>query len=173
MAPTENTIARGMLHFGFGPRQERVHACGDHRPEASGWYEDHRRGQARLHRPGPRHRRVLRRLDGLPGRSARPRPGQPAAGHQRRRGGPDRRNRAVLPQGTAQRCLIHRCRNLLAKILAGMQAEVKDAYGKIFDTEDLTTPPGPELVKIIEARIDELAAGYRAAYPAAVNILHT
>jgi len=32
---------------------------------------------------------------------------------------------------------LHRCRNLLAKTPAGMQAEVKDAYWKIFDTEDL------------------------------------
>jgi putative transposase len=38
-----------------------------------------------------------------------------------------------------------------------MQAEVKDAYWKIFDTDDLTTGPGPELVKIIDARIDVVA----------------
>ena len=47
----------------------------------------------------PRHRRVRRRLEGLPCRPERPRPGQPAAGHQRRRPGPDRRDRAGLPQG--------------------------------------------------------------------------
>jgi transposase-like protein len=68
---------------------------------------------------------------------------------------------------------LHRARNILAKIPAGMQAEVKDAYWKIFDTEDLTTGPGPELVKIIDARIDEFAARYRATYPAAVKILLT
>jgi hypothetical protein len=39
-----------------------------------------------------------------------------------------------------------------------MQAEVKDAYWAIFDTEDLTTPPGPRLVEIIDHRIDEFAA---------------
>jgi putative transposase len=54
-----------------------------------------------------------------------------------------------------------------------MQAEIKDAYWKIFDTEDLTTGPGPGLVKIIDARIDEFAAKYRATYPAAVKILLT
>jgi transposase-like protein len=69
--------------------------------------------------------------------------------------------------------LIHRCRNLLAKIPAGMQAEVKDVYWKIFDTEDLKTPPGPMLVEIIGARIDEFAVRYRALYPAAVKILLT
>src|SRR6516165_10587957 len=39
----------------------------------------------------------------------------------------------VYPKALRQRCLIHRCRNLLAKIPAGMQAEVKDSYWKIFD----------------------------------------
>jgi hypothetical protein len=48
---------------------------------------------------------------------------------------------------------VHRCRNLLAKIPAGMQAEIKDAYWAIFDTEDLKTPPGPRLVEIIDHRI--------------------
>jgi len=76
----------------------------------------------------------------------------------------------IYPKALRQRCLIHRCRNLLAKIPAGMQAEVKDAYWKIFDTEDLKTPPGPKLVEIIDARIDEFAAKYRATYPAAIKI---
>jgi len=79
----------------------------------------------------------------------------------------------IYPKALRQRCLIHRCRNLLAKIPAGMQAEVKDAYWKIFDTEDLTTPPGPKLVELIDARIDEFAAKYRATYPSAIKILLT
>jgi hypothetical protein len=54
-----------------------------------------------------------------------------------------------------------------------MQAEVKDAYWKTFDTEDLTTGPGPKLVEIIDARLGELAAKYRALYPAAAKILLT
>jgi hypothetical protein len=54
-----------------------------------------------------------------------------------------------------------------------MQAEVKDAYWKIFDIEDLQTPPGPELVAIIDARIDAFAAKYRGLYPAAVKCLLT
>ncbi len=52
-----------------------------------------------------------------------------------------------------------------------MQAEVKDAFWAVFDTEDLQTPPGPQLVEIIQARIDEFAAKYRALYPAAVKCL--
>jgi len=64
---------------------------------------------------------------------------------------------------------IHRARNVLAKIPAGMQAEVKDAYWKIFDTEGLKTPPGPGLVEIIDARISEMAARYGTAYPSAME----
>ncbi len=77
----------------------------------------------------------------------------------------------VFPKALRQRCLVHRARNILAKIPAGMQAEVKDAYWKIFDTEELKTPPGPKLTEIIGHRIDEFAARYRALYPAAVKCL--
>src|ERR1019366_8252640 len=59
----------------------------------------------------------------------------------------------AFPAALRQRCIIHRARNLLAKIPAGMQAEVKHAYRAIFDTEDLKTPPGPGLEGIIDARI--------------------
>ena len=79
----------------------------------------------------------------------------------------------AYPKALRQRCLIHRCRNILAKIPAGMQAEIKDAYWKIFDTADLKTPPGPKLVEIIDARITEMAAKYSATYPAAMKCLAT
>jgi transposase-like protein len=79
----------------------------------------------------------------------------------------------VYPQALRQRCLVHRGRNILAKVPAGMQAEVKDAYWAIFGTENLTPGPGPELVKIIDARIDAFAAKYQAIYPAAAKILLT
>src|SRR5262249_323295 len=45
----------------------------------------------------------------------------------------------VYPKALRQRCLVHRARNILAKVPAGMQAEVKNAYWKTFDTTDLTT----------------------------------
>jgi putative transposase len=54
-----------------------------------------------------------------------------------------------------------------------MQAEVKDAYWAVFDTENLTTPPGPKLVEIIDARISEMAARYGATYPSAMKCLTT
>jgi len=77
----------------------------------------------------------------------------------------------AYPKALRQRCLVHRARNVLAKVPAGMQTEVKDAYWAIFDTEELKTPPGPRLVEIINARIDEFAARYQAMYPAAVKCL--
>jgi putative transposase len=77
----------------------------------------------------------------------------------------------AYPKALRQRCLVHRCRNLLAKVPAGMQAEIKDAYWAIFGTEELKTPPGPKLVEIIDARIGEFAARYQAMYPAAVKCL--
>ena len=54
-----------------------------------------------------------------------------------------------------------------------MQAEVKDAYWKIFDTTGLTTGPGPALAEIIDARITEMAAKYGPTYPAAMKCLTT
>jgi putative transposase len=79
----------------------------------------------------------------------------------------------AYPKALRQRCLIHRARNILAKVPAGMQAEVKDAYWKLFDTGDLATAPGPKLVEIIDARIGEMTARYSAAYPSAMKCLTT
>ena len=52
-----------------------------------------------------------------------------------------------------------------------MQAEVKDAYWALFDTEDLTATPGPALVELAGHRITEMAARYAPAYPAAMKCL--
>ena len=77
----------------------------------------------------------------------------------------------AFPKALRQRCLIHRARNVLAKVPAGMQAEVKDAYWQLFDTEDLKTQPGPRLVELVDARISEMAGRYAATYPAAMKCL--
>ena len=79
----------------------------------------------------------------------------------------------AYPQALRQRCVIHRARNILAKVPAGMQAEVKDAYWQIFDTADLKTPPGPKLAELIDARISEMAARYGPTYPSAMKCLTT
>lgn len=83
-----------------------------------------------------------------------------------------------LARSLRQRCLIHRARNLLAKVPEHAQAEVKAAYWAIFDTEHLTEgepglSPGPELVATVQARIDAFAETYRGTYPAAVKCLLT
>jgi putative transposase len=79
----------------------------------------------------------------------------------------------AFPKALRQRCLIHRARNVLAKVPAGIQAEIKDAYWQLFDTEDLKTQPGPRLVELIDNRIAEMAARYSATYPAAMKCLLT
>ncbi len=79
----------------------------------------------------------------------------------------------VYPKALRQRCLIHRWRNVAAKIPVGMQAEIRDGYWALFNTEKLTTEPGPRLVELVDARITEFAARYAATYPAAMKILLT
>ena len=54
-----------------------------------------------------------------------------------------------------------------------LQAEVKDGYWAVFDTEDLKTPPGSGLVEIMDHRIGDLAGRYQGIYPAAAKILLT
>jgi len=78
---------------------------------------------------------------------------------------------ASFARSLRQRCLIHRGRNLLAKVPAHAQAEIKAAYWAIFDTDGLTTAPGPDLVRLVQARIDGFAERYRQAYPTAVRCL--
>lgn len=79
----------------------------------------------------------------------------------------------IFPKALRQRCLIHRLRNVLAKIPAGMQAEVRDGYWACFDTAEASTEPGPRLVELIDARLTAFAARYAATYPAAMKILLT
>jgi putative transposase len=52
-----------------------------------------------------------------------------------------------------------------------MQAEVKDAFWALFDTENLKTKPGPRLVELVDNRITEMAAKYAPTYPAAMKCL--
>jgi putative transposase len=79
----------------------------------------------------------------------------------------------AFPKALRQRCLIHRARNVLAKVPAGMQTEIKDAYWKLFDTGDLKTQPGSKLAELIGHRITEMAERYSATYPAAMKCLLT
>jgi len=83
---------------------------------------------------------------------------------------------SVLARSLRQKCLIHRCRNVLAKVPAAAHDEVRDAYWAIFGTEDLAAAgigPGQELLTAVQARIDGFAQAYGKLYPAAVKCLLT
>jgi putative transposase len=76
----------------------------------------------------------------------------------------------TLPRSLRQRCLIHRARNILAKVSARAQAEVKAAYWTIFDVP-ADVAPGQEAESLVQQRIQAFAAAYNTAYPAAVRAL--
>ena len=81
---------------------------------------------------------------------------------------------SALPCSLRQRCLIHRCRNVLAKVPAEAQAEIRDAYWAIFDTDDLIAAgmaPGPKLVAAVQRRIDAFTTQYGRVFPSAVKCL--
>jgi putative transposase len=69
-----------------------------------------------------------------------------------------------------QRCLIHRARNVLAKVAKNTAAEVKADYWAIFDVPD-TIEPGCDAVTFVQQRIDVFAHRWRDSYPAAVRCL--
>jgi putative transposase len=66
----------------------------------------------------------------------------------------------VLARSLRQKCLIHRCRNVVAKVPAAAQDEIRATYWAIFDTDALTDAgagPGHKLVTAVQARIDGFA----------------
>ena len=69
-----------------------------------------------------------------------------------------------------QRCLIHRARNVLAKVPKNAQGQVKADYWEIFDVPE-DVEPGPDAVAHVQARIDAFAARWQDSYPAAVRCL--
>lgn len=82
----------------------------------------------------------------------------------------------VFARSLRQRCVIHKCRNVLSKVSAGDQAEVKAAFWNIFDLSGLENDnkeiePGQDLIAWVQARIDVFADTWRARYPAAVKSL--
>jgi hypothetical protein len=77
----------------------------------------------------------------------------------------------VLARSLRQRCLIHRSRNILAKVPASAQAEVKKAYWDLF--ADKKAEPGQAAVEEVRGRIASFAKKYGTLYPAAVRCLTT
>lgn len=75
----------------------------------------------------------------------------------------------VLAQSLRQRCVIHRARNVLAKVPKHAQAQVKAEFWAIFD--DITAAPGDPAVREVTKRARAFAAKWRKLYPAAVDCL--
>jgi putative transposase len=75
----------------------------------------------------------------------------------------------TMPRSLRQRCLIHRARNLLAKIPAHAQGEVKAAYWAMFDIPADTPPQKAEA--LVQQRIQTFAGSYNKTFPAAVRCL--
>jgi putative transposase len=75
-----------------------------------------------------------------------------------------------LARSLRQRCLIHRGRNVLAKVPKHAQAEVKAAYWTIFDVP-ADVPPGETAETLVQQRIQAFAASYHTALPVAVRCL--
>lgn len=69
-----------------------------------------------------------------------------------------------------QRCLIHRARNVLAKVPADRRDELKAAFWEIFDLDD-TVEPGQAAVRLVQDRIDSFARRHQHELPSAVKCL--
>ena len=76
----------------------------------------------------------------------------------------------VFPYSLRQRCAIHRCRNLLAKVPVEHQNEVKAAYWSIFDPTG--EPPGDKSIAVARARAGEFSATFGRRFPSAVACLN-
>lgn len=75
----------------------------------------------------------------------------------------------VFPHSLRQRCLIHRARNILAKVPVEHQAEVKKAFWAIFD--DTGAEPGDASIAVVRGRAERFVATYAKKFPAAVECL--
>ena len=69
-----------------------------------------------------------------------------------------------------QRCLVHRARNVLAKVPAERRDELKTAFWEIFELPE-DTEAGAAAVRAAQAGIDAFARRYEREFPAAVKCL--
>lgn len=75
----------------------------------------------------------------------------------------------VFPHSLRQRCLIHRARNVLAKVPVEHQGEVKKAFWALFDNTG--TEPGDGAIAVVRGRAEHFSATYAKRFPAAVECL--
>ena len=76
----------------------------------------------------------------------------------------------TMPGALRQRCLIHRARNILAKVPKNALTAVKADYWEIFDVPE-DVEPGLDAVAFVHKRIDAVAARWQGSYPRAVSCL--
>jgi transposase-like protein len=79
---------------------------------------------------------------------------------------------AKMSNALRQRCLIHRARNVVAKVPAERRDEIKAAFWELFDLPD-DVQPGDRAVRIAQANIDAFARRYEREFPTAVRCLLT
>jgi putative transposase len=72
----------------------------------------------------------------------------------------------AFPRSLRQRCLVHRARNVLAKVSSHDHDEVRGDYWAIFDVGD--AQPGDDAVGVARAKAEAFAAKWRSRYPSAV-----
>jgi transposase-like protein len=72
----------------------------------------------------------------------------------------------AFPASLRQRCLVHRARNLIAKVSVHDQAEVKADFWAVFDTGD--AEPGDQAVLVAQRQAAAFAAKWTGRYPSAV-----
>jgi transposase-like protein len=79
---------------------------------------------------------------------------------------------AKMSTALRQRCLIHRARNVLAKVPAEHRDEIKTAFWEIFHLPD-DVEGGDRAVRHVQANIDGFAHRYEREFPTAVKCLLT
>jgi putative transposase len=72
----------------------------------------------------------------------------------------------AFPASLRQRCLVHRARNVLAKVSVHDQPQVKADFWAIFDVGD--AEPGDQAVAVARRQAAAFAATWKARYPSAV-----
>ena len=72
----------------------------------------------------------------------------------------------VFPHSLRQRCLVHRARNVIAKVSEGDQAEIKADFWALFDSVE--AEPGDAAVTEACAHVSAFADKWRQSYPSAV-----
>lgn len=75
----------------------------------------------------------------------------------------------VFPTSARQRCLIHRARNLLARVPKHAQAQLKAEFWAIW--ADIDVEPGDQAVAVATRRAKAFAAKWSKLYPTAIEVL--